>query len=202
MAAVDYLCRWQVLSSACLVQLPSAPCAVRGERFIFAPPANLAFRAPNHRVATETFATAMQVAGFLSAQMMSKVADGEPIIPTTCTHFADGRDSVKTLMMATFEAALASGHAEIENNPEGGNSMVLVFDAMLKLADGPCSAMIIEIRSYPPQAMAMSLALPYKQKISPSGFAVHQLKIIEASFPEKEFDQLIEHFFIGVHNQF
>ncbi len=168
------------------------------ERYIIPPPANLTFRKPAIIPANDSFAATMQVAGFLSAQMMWNVAEGDPIIPTTCTHFADGKDNVKTLMMETFEAALAAGRADMDKNPDGGVSMILVFDAMLKLADGPSSAMIIEVRSYPPQAKKMIMALPYKQKVSPTGFAVHQIKIIEASFSEQEFDGLLDHFFLGV----
>lgn len=172
------------------------------ERYVKAPICNVGFRVtpPQTQRKLSGFEATMQGAGFLAAQVMRNVADGAPIIPTTSTHFENGKDVIKTLMMLNVDVALQAGRHALEKNPEGAVGVVLVFDAVLKLAEGPCNAMIIEVRTYKPQVTLMTLALPYKLKKSPTGFAVHQLKIIDANFPESACAHLIEQFFIGVNS--
>lgn len=181
---------------------PTRTVRIIAERYVKVPVCELGFRVPEVQAQRKLsgFEATMQGAGFLAAQVMRNVSEGAKLIPTTSTHFENGRDVIKTLMMLNVDVALQAGRQTLEKNPDGAVGVVLVFDAVLRMADGPCNAMIIEVRTYKPQVTLMTLALPYRLKNSPSGFVVHQLKIIDANFPESASAHLIEQFFIGVNN--
>lgn len=140
-----------------------------------------------------------RMAGFFAAHGVWSVSDGETLIPLLGYADADGTHGMDRLMFDDVADAAKAGQEALEAGRNGRVRAVLVADAYLHLEAGRIDALIIDAVEYLPARRSVKMAVPYRPRATPEGFAVYRPKFIEdTGFNEPDYAALADSFFAGV----
>ena len=141
---------------------------------------------------------AAQLAGFLAADAVLRVATGVSLPPLIIFEKGDGTSQIIQIEESSPQKAASRGENLLRTNAGGAERGVMAFDAYLNLPQGRTDAIFLQARQYVPLTQAILLAVPYRHASHPRGFAVHRPKIFayeEGPLPEAD---LVAAFFRGV----
>lgn len=142
---------------------------------------------------------AATLAGFIAAHAVWSVSDGETLIPIYAYQDRLGERSIERIITDRLEEAVELGKNKLEANTADASAGVLIYDARIMISNEKIDSLIIEFRSYGEQPGNVTLAIPYTPKSEHSDFAVHRLKLVDASeHLEDEIVEILEAFFGGV----
>ncbi len=141
---------------------------------------------------------AAELAGFFAAHGIWCVSDGGPLIPMLAFEKSDGKRQLVRLAVDDLGKAARMGQQWLDENREGALRAVLVCDGFITLPSGKTDALILEARSYGPPVQSFRMAVPYRNREGPSGFAVHRPKFLGFEGGEPDQDELAAAFFRGV----
>jgi hypothetical protein len=139
-----------------------------------------------------------RMAGFYAAHGVWSVSDGETLIPLLGYVEADGGNGMDRLVFDDG-GGVSVGQEALRANRDGWVRAVLVVDAYLNLDAGRVDALIVEAVEYLPVRRSMTMAVPYRPRSSPQGFAVYRPKFVEVTgLDEPDYAALADSFFSGV----
>jgi hypothetical protein len=141
---------------------------------------------------------AAELAGFFAAHAVWCVSDGGPLVPLA-GYLAGGQRQAIRFADGELESAVAGGKEWLASNRDGADIAVLVYDGYITLPGGKTDALIVEARSFREPAGALTMAVPYRNREHPSGFAVYRPKFLDFSSAVKpDYAALGDAFFAGV----
>lgn len=139
------------------------------------------------------------LAGFFAAHGIWSVADGGTLTPLLGYEQADGGRGMDRFAADDIAEAVRAGQDALHANPRGSVRAVLVTDAYIQLGTGRSDALIVEAVEYGAASPSMTMAIPYRPRSSPHGFAVYRPKFIEVTGTgEPDYGGLADAFFAGV----
>jgi hypothetical protein len=140
-----------------------------------------------------------QLAGFFAAHGIWSVSDGAALVPLLGYEYADGSRGMDRFALDDAGDGARAGQEALHANRYGAVRAVLVVDTYLDLDSGRTDALIVEAVEYGPDLRSLKLAVPYRAKPSPQGFAVHRPKFIGIDgISEQDQAALADAFFDGV----
>ena len=141
---------------------------------------------------------AVQLAGFLAAELIPHVAAGRGLSPIVIFEKADGSSHIIRIQEDDGQKAAMDGENLLIANEDGAERGVMAVDAYLNLPHGRRDALFLQAREYTPVVRGMVLALPYHRGRKKLDFKIHRLKII--AFEDESLPQaaLTDAFFDGV----
>ncbi len=140
-----------------------------------------------------------RLAGFFAAHGIWSVSDGATLIPLLRYEHANGDRGMDRFALDDVGDGARAGQDALQANRRGSARAVLVVDAYLHLDSGRTDALIVEAVEYGPARWSMKMAVPYRPKPSPQGFAVHRPKFIQViGVNEPDYAALADAFFAGV----
>jgi hypothetical protein len=140
-----------------------------------------------------------RLAGFFAAHGIWSVSDGDTLMPMVGYEHADGSRGMDRFIVEDIGDGARAGKDALQANRNGSLRAVLVVDAYVQLPTGRTDALIIDAVEYGPTPRSMTMAVPYRPKPSPQGFAVHRPKFIEiVGVDEPDYEALGDAFFAGV----
>jgi hypothetical protein len=140
-----------------------------------------------------------RMAGFLAAHGILSVSDGETLIPILGYQEPDGGRVLERLIFEDVADGARAGQQALRANDRGAVRAVLVVDGYVHLERGRTDALIVEAAEYGPVPRSLTLAVPYRPKPGPRGFAVYRPKFIEiVGLDERDQPSLGDAFFAGV----
>ena len=95
---------------------------------------------------------AAQLAGFLAADAVLRVATGKTLAPLIIFEKADGTSQIILVEEATPQEAAAKGEKLLRTNAGGAERGVMAFDAYLNLPQGRSDAIFLQAWQYGPLA--------------------------------------------------
>jgi hypothetical protein len=139
-----------------------------------------------------------QLAGFLAADALLRVASGGTLRPLILFENDDGTSRIIVIEEPTPQQAAFKGETILRTNAGGAVRGVMAFDAYLNLPPGRTDAIFLQACQYDPQPQRILLAVPYRHASKPGGFAIRRPKFI--AFDEKELPEaeVVAAFFRGV----
>lgn len=140
----------------------------------------------------------VEMAGTFAAHGIWCVSDGGPLLPMMAFEKPDGTRELTRFVMKKPEDGVAAGRDQLEKNPEAAVRAVLVCDGHMTLPSGKSDALIIEMRQYGPPVQSLTMAVPYRGKDDPAGFAVFRPKFLSADESGAGNAELGAAFFEGV----
>ncbi len=141
---------------------------------------------------------AAQLCGLLAANGLALAGTGGQVMPTLATHSRSNQKTMTVLVDDNFRAAIASGQARLEQNPEAHTHMGLLYDGYITIDDFQTDALIVEARSYAPLPWHLKVALPYRNINHAQGFAVHRPRMIATSAEAVAYEAVFAAFFVGL----
>src|SRR6266545_1395581 len=120
-----------------------------------------------------------RLAGFFAAHGIWSVSDGATLIPLLRYEHANGDRGMDRFALDDVGDGARAGQDALQANRRGSARAVLVVDAYLHLDSGRTDALIVEAVEYGPARLSMKMAVPYRPKPSPQGFALHRPKFIQ-----------------------
>jgi hypothetical protein len=140
-----------------------------------------------------------RLAGFFAAHGIWSVADGQALVPLLGYEQTDGTRGMDRFVAGDIAAAAQTGQDALEANRRGSARAVLVIDAYIQLGTGRTDALIVEAVKYGLARQLMKVAVPYRPRSAPQGFAVYRPKFINvAGADELDYAALAAAFFAGV----
>ncbi|MFE9690248.1 hypothetical protein [Micromonospora sp. NPDC005806] len=139
-----------------------------------------------------------QLAGFVAAHGIWCVSDGETLTPLLGYEQPDGSRGMERFVADDLADGARAGQHALRSNQHGADRAVLVVDGYLHLDTGRTDALIVEAVDHA-GGRSLTLAVPYRPRQSPAGFAVYRPKFIEvADVAELDQRAVAEAFFAGV----
>jgi hypothetical protein len=142
---------------------------------------------------------AVELAGFFAAHAVWCVSEGEVLIPMLAQIDQGGARSMSRLVADRLEEGVENGKQRLIANSDNCACAVLVYDGYVTLPSGKTDALFLEIRSYLNPLENLTMALPYRNRRSPQGFAVYRPKFLKYDGSgSPDYSKLGEAFFRGV----
>lgn len=141
---------------------------------------------------------AAQLAGFLAADAVLRVATGGTLAPLIIFEKGDGTSHIIRIQETSPQKAAARAERMLRANADGAARGVMAFDAYLNLPQGRSDAIFLQAWQYVPPAPPVVLAVPYRHARSPRGFAVHRPKVLVVEGEPLPEADLVAAFFRGV----
>lgn len=139
------------------------------------------------------------LAGFFAAHGIWSVSDGATLIPLLGYEHADGRRGMDRFVLDDLAAGARAGQEALRGNPYHAVRAALVVDAYVHLETGRTDALIVDAVEYGRTPRSLRVAVPYRPKLSPQGFAVHRPAFIEiVGVDRQEHRAVVDAFFGGV----
>jgi hypothetical protein len=142
--------------------------------------------------------TVSEMAGLFAAHAVWSVSDGEILIPIVAYESLDGNRQMIRLVTDRVEEGVARGMEWMAKNPERVSRAVLIYDGFITLKSGKTDALIVTARDYTLGISEVTLAVPYRSKNDPNGFAVHRPKFLGFKGEEPDFQKLGEALWRGI----
>ncbi|GHA03212.1 hypothetical protein GCM10008090_10250 [Arenicella chitinivorans] len=140
----------------------------------------------------------VKMAGNFAAHAILSVSDGETLIPIVGLLDAEDQQSMRRMVMGSVEA-LAAGEHLLNNFTPEYKGAAFIKDGLVTLETGKTDSLIVDIRFSDDSAKKIQFLIPYRNANHEKGFAVHRLKISEATgFSQDEFNLLADAFFDGL----
>lgn len=139
------------------------------------------------------------MAGFFAAHGVWSVSDGETLIPMLAYEHPDGERGMDRLVHDDVGDAAAAGQEALHAGRDGWVRAALVVDAYLRLETSRVDALVVEAVEYGPARRSLKMAVPYRPRPTPQGFAVYRPKFVEVTgVDDPDFAALADAFFAGV----
>jgi hypothetical protein len=140
-----------------------------------------------------------RMAGFYAAHGVWSVSDGETLIPLLGHEHVDGDQGMDRLVFDDVADAARAGQDALEAGRPGWVRAALVADAYLRLDAGRVDALVVDAVEYVPVRRSMRIAIPYRPRPAPQGFAVYRPKFIDVTGVDgPDYAALADFFFSGV----
>jgi hypothetical protein len=118
------------------------------------------------------------LAGLFAAHGIWSIADGAVLVPLLGYEQADGERGLDRFTAEERADATQTGEQALHANRHAAVRAVLVTDAYLRLDTGRTDALIVEAVQYGKAGHSIKMAVPYRPRTSPEGFAVDRPKFI------------------------
>ena len=142
--------------------------------------------------------SAIELAGFAAAQAVCLLFDRQPMLPLAFSRRSSSAATITILSAGTPDAIAAVGRRWLDDNVARADEAVIVVDGYVTIAAGRKDALILDLRSYRRPARQMRMAVPYRPRHDPAGFAIHRPKFILSSPDAHDAAALTQGFFRGV----
>ncbi|MBW3597734.1 MAG: hypothetical protein KY475_10720 [Planctomycetes bacterium] len=120
-----------------------------------------------------------QLTGFIAAHAIVAISEGESLImPLLVVEKKDGNPQFIEITGKTSQAAVAKGEKLLVNPGRGTRRAVLAFEAYLNLPPARTDAIFLRACGYRPSRESLLVAVPFRPRKSPGGFAVFRPKFI------------------------
>jgi hypothetical protein len=137
--------------------------------------------------------------GFFAAHAVWSVSEGEVLVPIYAYVDAQGHRQMERLEAEDLARATAEGRSRLETNPDKASYAVLIVDAFITLPSGKTDALLVEGRYYGPEAVNVTMAIPYKPAKGGADFVVYRPKLYAASTDDQAtLRAIMESFWDGV----
>lgn len=141
----------------------------------------------------------IEFAGFAAAQVVCCLFDRMPFVPLAFSRRAPDRKSVSILAGGSPEMIAARGQQWLDANLEDADEAVVAIDGYVTLPPAARrDAILLELRAYREANFQMRMAVPYRPRHDPAGFAVHRPKFIVATLDGQDAAAMHRAFFRGV----
>lgn len=139
------------------------------------------------------------LAGYFAAHAVWCVADGEGLVPLLAfSRFGELREMTR-LDGEDFPEAIKAGRRWLEQNPDGVQRGVLIYDGYVTQASGDkTDALILEAQVYGDEAGTFTMTIPYRNARHADGFMVYRPTFEALSDRNMGIEELSEAFFRGV----
>ena len=113
-----------------------------------------------------------ELAGLFAAHGIWSIADGAVLVPLLGYEQADGEHGLDRFAAEEIADATQAGQQALHANRHAAVRATLITDAYLRLEIGRADALIVEAVQYGKAGHGIKMAVPYRPRISPGGFAV------------------------------
>jgi hypothetical protein len=138
------------------------------------------------------------MAGFVAAQLIDAASRGAPVLPLLDHERPDGKRHLVQIARDRLEDAAAEGMKLLGNEQLGAARAVLGVDAFVTIGDWRTDAIALHAHLYEPQHRSFTMAVPYRPRKDPAGFAVHRPKFLSHQGPPPDYQAVAAAFFRGV----
>ena len=121
---------------------------------------------------------ALELAGFFAAHGIWCVSDGEALVPMLAQIDQAGERSMSRFAADRLEDGVIEGKKQLIANSSRSVCAVLIYDGCVTLASNKTDALLMEIMSYSSPSERLSMAVPYRNRNAPQGFAVYRPKFL------------------------
>ena len=140
----------------------------------------------------------LTMAGNFAAHAIWSVSDGETLIPIVGLLDSEDKQSMKRMVMGSAEA-LSAGEHQLNNLTSEYKGATFIKDGLVTLETGKTDSLIIDIKFSDDSSKKIQFLIPYRNANHEKGFAVHRLKLSEATgFSQDEYDLISDSFFDGL----
>lgn len=140
----------------------------------------------------------LTMAGNFASHAIWSVSSGETLIPIVGFLKSDGSENMERLAMGSAEAMSIGDKKinELDSDHKGG---VFIKDALVTLDSGKTDCLIVDVAFANDSSKKAQFMIPYRNAGHEKGFAVHRLKITEATgFKTEDYEWISDAFFNGL----
>jgi hypothetical protein len=141
----------------------------------------------------------IELAGFVAAQVVCCLFDGQPFVPLGFTQRGEGEKIATVLSAGSPEFIKAFSQRWLDVNAACADDAVVATDGYVTLPPAARSdAILLDLRSYGSPPRKMRMVIPYRPHGQSGGFAVHRPKFVVEELAGQDQAALTTAFFRGV----